>query len=260
MASWNRSNNSTGKRVCLSSLLICEGSALIWTQNFLRSRHVVFRWWCSVWQLAFHVLSLQRRYNNGSFFLMRLTTLNFEREALVQPFSMMLANALDGFVFLWTSNIVCCLKVALSKILTMNWNWRHQFWFWIFGPTRWKMVCRFAMVTMTARGTPWSGAHALMRYHLERETVNNLCTWYARVPTETDVIDCPSRNVPHPLPPATLDESCALGYRVVLFLTFLFHCHCCHLARWHWCHFAPGNVWQLGRWQFDNASAHLSKT
>ena len=51
-----------------------------------------------------------------------------------------------------------------------------------------------------------------------------------------------------------------LGYRVVLFLTFLFHCHCCHLARWHWCHFAPGNVWQLGRWQFDNASAHLSKT
>ena len=27
-------------------------------------------------------------------------------------------------------------------------------------------------------------ASALMRYHLEREAVNNLCTWYARVPTE----------------------------------------------------------------------------
>jgi hypothetical protein len=52
-------------------------------------------------------------------------------------------------------------------------------------------------------------ASPLMRYQLERETVNNLCTWYARVPTEANVSDYPSRNVPHPLLPSTMDEPTA---------------------------------------------------
>ena len=52
-------------------------------------------------------------------------------------------------------------------------------------------------------------ASVLMRYHLEREASNNLCTWYARVPTEANVSDYPSRNVPHPLLCAELDESAA---------------------------------------------------
>lgn len=52
-------------------------------------------------------------------------------------------------------------------------------------------------------------ASALRRYHLERETVNNLCTWYARVPTEANVSDYPSTNAPHPLLSATMDESAA---------------------------------------------------
>ena len=52
-------------------------------------------------------------------------------------------------------------------------------------------------------------ASALRRYHLEREAVNHLCTWYARVPTEANVSDYPSTNAPHPLLSATMDESAA---------------------------------------------------
>jgi len=47
----------------------------------------------------------------------------------------------------------------------------------------------------------------LMRYHLEREAFNNLNTWYARVPTEANVSDYPSRAVPHPLLPEHKDQS-----------------------------------------------------
>ena len=50
-------------------------------------------------------------------------------------------------------------------------------------------------------------ATALMRYHLEREAFNNLNTWYARVPTEANVSDYPSRAVPHPLLPEDKDQS-----------------------------------------------------
>ena len=46
-----------------------------------------------------------------------------------------------------------------------------------------------------------------MRYHLEREAFNNLNTWYARVPTEANVSDYPSRAVPHPLLPEHKDQS-----------------------------------------------------
>ena len=52
-------------------------------------------------------------------------------------------------------------------------------------------------------------ASALMRYHLEKEARNNLNPWFARVPTEANVSDFPSRNVPHPLLPEVLNESCA---------------------------------------------------
>eukprot|EP00435_Cladocopium_sp_Y103_P027445 s2289_g6.t1 len=33
----------------------------------------------------------------------------------------------------------------------------------------------------------------LMRFHLQREADNNLCTWFARVPTEANISDYPSR-------------------------------------------------------------------
>lgn len=52
-------------------------------------------------------------------------------------------------------------------------------------------------------------ASALMKFPLEREAVNCLCTWYARVRTEANVSDYPSRNVPHHLFPDSVDESTA---------------------------------------------------
>lgn len=65
---------------------------------------------------------------------------------------------------------------------------------------------RFSLI----RGASMSPcASALMRYHLEREAVNNFCTWYARVPTEANVADFPSRNVPHCLLLGATDESAA---------------------------------------------------
>jgi len=65
---------------------------------------------------------------------------------------------------------------------------------------------RFSLI----RGTCLSKvASALMRYHLEREAINNLCTWYARVPTEANISDFPSRNVPHPLLADATNESAA---------------------------------------------------
>ena len=65
---------------------------------------------------------------------------------------------------------------------------------------------RFSLIKGTCLS---SHASALMRYHLEREASNNLCTWYARVPTEANVSDYPSRNASHPLLPSCVDESCA---------------------------------------------------
>ena len=52
-------------------------------------------------------------------------------------------------------------------------------------------------------------ASALMRYHLSREATNNLCTWFARVPTEANLGDYPSRNAPHVLLTEDINESTA---------------------------------------------------
>ena len=53
---------------------------------------------------------------------------------------------------------------------------------------------------------------ALMRYHLSREATNNLCTWFARVPTEANLGDYPSRNVPHALLTEDINESTAASF------------------------------------------------
>ena len=47
----------------------------------------------------------------------------------------------------------------------------------------------------------WTG------YHLHREASNNLCVWYARVPTEANISDFPSRGVNHPMLTGLCDES-----------------------------------------------------
>ena len=42
-----------------------------------------------------------------------------------------------------------------------------------------------------------------------QETENNMCTWLARVPTEANIADYPSRNMPHVLLEPKVDESTA---------------------------------------------------
>ena len=44
-------------------------------------------------------------------------------------------------------------------------------------------------------------------YHLHREASNNLCVWFARVPTEANISDFPSRGVNHPMLTGSFDES-----------------------------------------------------
>ena len=70
-------------------------------------------------------------------------------------------------------------------------------------------------------------ASILMKYHLEREASNNLCTWYARVPTEANVADFPSRNVVHSLLPACNDESTAA---LAWYNNLMAACFCDHAA------------------------------
>ena len=50
-------------------------------------------------------------------------------------------------------------------------------------------------------------ATKLMEHHLRREADCNLCVWFARVPTEANVSDYPSRDAAHPLLPECCDES-----------------------------------------------------
>ena len=65
---------------------------------------------------------------------------------------------------------------------------------------------RFSLI----RGSCQSGPAArLMEYHLLRETEKNMCTWFARVPTEANVADYPSRNMDHDLLEQCMDESAA---------------------------------------------------
>ena len=52
-------------------------------------------------------------------------------------------------------------------------------------------------------------ATKLMEHHLRREADCNLCVWFARVPTEANVSDYPSRGASHPLLPECCDESAA---------------------------------------------------
>lgn len=57
-------------------------------------------------------------------------------------------------------------------------------------------------------------ATKLMEHHLRREADCNLCVWFARVPTEANVSDYPSRDEVHPLLPECCDES--VGARTCL--------------------------------------------
>ena len=65
---------------------------------------------------------------------------------------------------------------------------------------------RFSLIrgSCLSRSAAWP-----MKYHLLREAENNLCTWFAKAPTEANIADYPSRNTPHPLLEQKMDESAA---------------------------------------------------
>ena len=65
---------------------------------------------------------------------------------------------------------------------------------------------RFSLIRGSCLRRP---AARLMEYHLLREAENNLCTWFARAPTEADISDYRSRNMPQALLELKLDESAA---------------------------------------------------
>ena len=65
---------------------------------------------------------------------------------------------------------------------------------------------RHALIKGTGMG---HGASVLMERHLANEFLGNWLTWYARVPTESNLSDYPSRQVPHALLGAAHDHTSA---------------------------------------------------
>ena len=89
------------------------------------------------------------------------------------------------------------------------------FWLWISGLSECNAVYKFVLVNDAARFSLIRGscssvvAVRLMEYHLRREADNNLSIWFARVPTEANVSDYPSRGLSHNMLDSGLDESVA---------------------------------------------------
>jgi hypothetical protein len=71
------------------------------------------------------------------------------------------------------------------------------------------MMVQGFLKSVVRASTILNSAARLMEYHLLREAENNMRTWFARVPTEANIADYPSRNMPHDLLEQRLDESAA---------------------------------------------------
>ena len=76
---------------------------------------------------------------------------------------------------------------------------------------------RYALIKANANGDV---ARAILSYHLEVETALNTSLWFARVPTEANISDHPSRLCTHSLLRADLEQN-ALAR--VVFLKVLEH-------------------------------------
>ena len=63
---------------------------------------------------------------------------------------------------------------------------------------------RFSLIRGTATG---DAAQKLLKLNLECKNVCNSTIWFARVPTEANLSDLPSRGVSHPLLEPSLDIS-----------------------------------------------------
>eukprot|EP00435_Cladocopium_sp_Y103_P025849 s3652_g6.t1 len=70
---------------------------------------------------------------------------------------------------------------------------------------------RFSLIKATAAG---SVGQLLMEYHLKLEALADSRTWFARVPTEANIGDYPSRNVAHPL----LTQECEVSLQAKICL------------------------------------------
>ena len=95
----------------------------------------------------------------------------------------------------------------------MSWSFLQGFWRLTFGRLLQTLACKFALGIMMVQGflksTILNSAARLMEYHLLREAENNMRTWFAKVPTEANIADYPSKNMPHDLLEQRLDESAA---------------------------------------------------
>ena len=58
----------------------------------------------------------------------------------------------------------------------------------------------------------------IMKFHLEKEASMHSCAWFARVPTEANIADFPSRLSEHPLlvPKADVSESARLCFQSLI--------------------------------------------
>ena len=64
--------------------------------------------------------------------------------------------------------------------------------------------CQFSLIKGSAEG---EAAQALMRFHLEHESLESSQAWFARVPTEANISDFPSRGEARSLLKLELSES-----------------------------------------------------
>eukprot|EP00435_Cladocopium_sp_Y103_P041156 s1982_g11.t1 len=77
---------------------------------------------------------------------------------------------------------------------------------------------RFSLIKAAASGVV---GQLLMEYHLKLEALVGSRTWFARVPTEANISDFPSRGVAHPLLVEDLDSSLEAGLCLDAILAFL---------------------------------------
>ena len=69
----------------------------------------------------------------------------------------------------------------------------------------------YALTRGTGLGTV---AGTIMKLHVRTEVDINSCIWFARVPTEANIADVPSRGLAHPFLETKYDESSTAAKRV----------------------------------------------
>ena len=84
---------------------------------------------------------------------------------------------------------------------------------------------RFALIRACGTG-PWAGAP--IQYHLEIETACKSKAWFARVPTEANISDYPSRQCEHALLLTDLDRSSLASRQFADLKVFVGKCFRCH--------------------------------